>query len=406
MRKHINMESPPNQAGRPLPDKDWNNAYLGISWWDAEKMNSAMVMVVGAGALGNEVLKNLALLNVGNIFIVDFDTIEYSNLSRSILYRESDCGRPKAIVASEQIKRINPGVKVQYVQGDIGYDVGLGVFRRMDVVVGCLDNRLARLYINRKCYKAGKSWVDGGIENLAGQMDVFTPGISCYECLLDKKSWESIRLRAGCPDVARRNGNFGRIPTTPISASLIGALQTQEALKIVYQNHAQSAARQRFVFEGMSNFFMQYDVSPLDSKCMSHVTFEDVVEAGELSASLPLGEVLALLENRFASPDVRIILDYQIVFALGGVNQQEAVPVIIPKFRLTDQLVNEITQLPGEVVLIPDGKTCEVLDHGFPDLTLSLYDLGIPPLEILNVEVAGETYLVELSGDESYINFK
>ena len=276
----------------------------------------------------------------------------------------------------------------------------------MDVVVGCLDNRLARLHINRKCYKTGKSWVDGGIENLAGQMDVFTPTVSCYECLLDKKSWESIQMRAGCADVARRNSNFGRIPTTPVAASLIGALQTQEALKIVYQNYAQSAARQRFVFDGMSNYYMQYNILPLNPHCLSHITYEEIIEADELSSDLPLGEVLDLLEKRFSTPDIRINLDYQIVFALGGVNQKESVPVIIPNFRLTDQLINEITNLPGEVVMIPDGMTCEVLDIRFPDLSLSLNDLGIPPLEILFVEAAGEIFFVELSGDEHFINFE
>ena len=84
-------------------------------------------MVVGAGALGNEVIKNLVLMGIGHIFIVDFDTIELANLSRSVLFRESDSGRKKAEVAAARAKEINPNVHVQYVHGDVTTDIGLGV---------------------------------------------------------------------------------------------------------------------------------------------------------------------------------------------------------------------------------------------------------------------------------------
>ena len=75
-----------------------------IGWWDQKKLTSAKVVVIGAGALGNEIIKNLALLGIGNIFIADKDRIENSNLSRSVLYRESDTGRFKAEVAAQSAK--------------------------------------------------------------------------------------------------------------------------------------------------------------------------------------------------------------------------------------------------------------------------------------------------------------
>src|SRR5579885_420265 len=71
-----------------------------ISWWDQQKLRDAKVLVVGAGALGNEIVKNLALLGIGNILIADLDRVENSNLSRSVLFREADNGRPKAEVAA------------------------------------------------------------------------------------------------------------------------------------------------------------------------------------------------------------------------------------------------------------------------------------------------------------------
>ena len=71
--------------------KEWGKEVFDLlSWYKMEVVKNAKVMVVGAGALGNEVLKNLALFGVGNIYIVDFDTIEYTNLTRSVLFREAD----------------------------------------------------------------------------------------------------------------------------------------------------------------------------------------------------------------------------------------------------------------------------------------------------------------------------
>ncbi len=90
------------------PDTDRYHTFSYISWWKQEVVKDATVMVVGAGALGNEVLKNLALMGIGNLLIVDFDTIEDSNLSRSVLFRESDRGRHKADVAAEGVKKTKP----------------------------------------------------------------------------------------------------------------------------------------------------------------------------------------------------------------------------------------------------------------------------------------------------------
>ena len=98
-----------------------------MSWWDQERLSNAKVVVIGAGALGNELLKNLALLGVGNVFIADLDNIENSNLSRSVLYRAADCGQPKAEVAAARAKDIYPEMKTRAFVGNIVYDLGQGL---------------------------------------------------------------------------------------------------------------------------------------------------------------------------------------------------------------------------------------------------------------------------------------
>src|SRR5688572_29729595 len=166
-----------------------------IDWFDVERVRAAKILVIGAGAIGNEVLKNLALLGIGHIFIVDRDTIEMSNLSRSVLYRAADNGKDKAATAARAVRELNAVVNTTYQKGDVTLDVGLGFLRRMDVVIGCLDNNQARLYINRACWKVGKSWIDAGIGQLNGQVRVFMPGNgACYECSLSEAQYEEMRI--------------------------------------------------------------------------------------------------------------------------------------------------------------------------------------------------------------------
>ena len=113
------------------------------------------MLVVGAGALGNEVLKNLALLGVGTVYLIDLDAVEPSNLSRSVLFRAEDGGQGKAEVAARRAREINPDVAIVAMRGDVITDLGLGLFADVDVVIGCLDNREARLWVNRQCWKVG-----------------------------------------------------------------------------------------------------------------------------------------------------------------------------------------------------------------------------------------------------------
>src|SRR5215212_166323 len=95
-----------------IDDADRYGRLRLIPWWRQEKLAAARVLVVGAGALGNEVLKNLALLGVGTTLVIDLDTVEPSNLSRSVLFRAEDGGRPKAEAAAQRAREINPEVTI------------------------------------------------------------------------------------------------------------------------------------------------------------------------------------------------------------------------------------------------------------------------------------------------------
>ena len=90
-----------------------------IPWWEQNILKNAKVLVIGCGALGNEIVKNLAMVGIGNIFVVDMDSIEISNLTRSILFRKEDLGKSKARTICRRVKEINDEIKVKYLNGNV-----------------------------------------------------------------------------------------------------------------------------------------------------------------------------------------------------------------------------------------------------------------------------------------------
>ena len=106
---------------------EWGEGvYTLLSWFKKDKVKNARVLVAGAGALGNEVVKNLALFGVGHIYVVDFDRIEISNLTRSVLFREEDAYNHsyKSEVVAKRAMEINPQIKVTPIVGNLFSEVG------------------------------------------------------------------------------------------------------------------------------------------------------------------------------------------------------------------------------------------------------------------------------------------
>jgi molybdopterin/thiamine biosynthesis adenylyltransferase len=223
-----------------------------ISWWDQERLSRAKFLVIGAGALGNEILKNLALVGVGNVLVADRDRIENSNLSRSVLFRGEDCGLSKADVAAARAREIYPGMRVQPLTANIVHDLGAGAYRWADVILGGLDNREARVAINHAAARAGKIWIDGAIERLQGVARVFDPACGpCYECTMNETDWKMLQARRSCALLTRDEMEEGKVPTVSTTASVIAGIQCQEAVKLIHGLDVLSGSG--FVFEGMTH---------------------------------------------------------------------------------------------------------------------------------------------------------
>lgn len=255
-----------------IDDNDRYSRLRLIGWWDQHKIASASILVVGAGALGNEVLKNLALLGLGKIYLIDFDEIQDSNLTRSVLFRSHHRGQPKAKVAAEAAIDMNPDCRIVPMYGNVLTDIGLGLIRDVNLVICCVDNREARLWINRMCWKATTPWIDGGIQEINGVTKVFVPpNGSCYECAMTENDYRLISLRYSCPLLRQEDIQQGKVPTAPTIASIIGGMQVQEALKLIHDLPTEDG--QAMVFNGAANNFYKTKFVRRED-CLSHETYE------------------------------------------------------------------------------------------------------------------------------------
>ncbi len=381
------------------PETDRYHTFGYISWWRQDIVRNATVLVVGAGALGNEVIKNLALMGIGNILIADFDRIEDSNLSRSVLFRETDNGRRKVDAAAAAVKELNPDVNVKAWHGDINYEMGLGVYRHVDAVIGCLDNREARLSINRSSWAVGRPWVDGAIQELMGIVRVFWPGDgACYECTLNDHDYQMIGLRYSCPLLARDNMLMGKVATTPTSASIVAAFQTQEALKLIHDMEVQPG--KGLLINGLTNDIYTTEY-PVKEMCMSHSRLDPIVELPQVrSDTTTLAELLAIAREQLGDEAV-LEFSGELVVAMQCLHCKEETPV----FRRMARLYEDDSLCPAcgnrrEMVL-----THRITgEEDFLDRTLA--EVDVPSLDIIRARNENGRIYLEITGDkEVFLQF-
>lgn len=350
-----------------------------IPWWDQERLRTARVMVVGAGALGNEILKSLALLGVGKIMILDLDRIEDSNLTRAILFRHADEGRYKAEVAAERVMEVNPDVVAAPLVGDINYDVGLGIFTEMDLVIGALDNREARVTINANCWKLGLPWIDGAIELMQGVARVFRPSETgpCYECTMSELDYKLLSQRRSCALLSRDDVLTGKVPTTPTIASIIGGIQVQEAVKLLHADRDLPLLEGRgFQFNGLVNEAYVVEYQRRDD-CPAHEHMCDIVALERGVADLTGAEALALVREK-VGPQARVEFERELCTHLHCAQCQSTRPFFrsLGKVKLAEA---ECPTCHG----LCDPRLTHSLDGSEDYLGMTLAELGLPPYDVI-----------------------
>jgi molybdopterin/thiamine biosynthesis adenylyltransferase len=367
-----------------------------IGWWDQEKIRSARVLVIGAGALGNEILKNLALLGFGNIVVVDMDVIDATNLSRSILYRSTDVGKRKADVAAKSTRDIFPEASVHPINANVVHGLGLGLFAWADVVLAGLDNREARLWINRACWKMNRPWVDGAIEGINGVARAFLPGTPpCYECTLGETDWEILNRRMSCNLLLLENDTEGKVATTPTISSIIAGLQVQEAIKLLHGLPV--LAGKGFIFEGLNHTSYRVEYTE-NADCMSHYSFGEMVSLPNASQEMTLAHLYQRAQQDLNSQNVVLEFSRDVIHKLS-----------CPACGAEEELffaVGKVTYAQGRCAA--DGQMRAVITmHSYsgaePYGNRTLDQLGLPLFDVFSARSDEREIAYLIAGDQKAV---
>lgn len=352
-------------------------------WCDS---HTSCFVVVGCGALGNEVLKNLALTGVGRLIIVDFDNVEEVNLDRSVLFRREDIGRPKVEAARDGILRLNPGMQVTAINGDISHDVGIGLLREADVLIGCVDSRWTRYCINRLAFRIGLPWVDGGIFGLTGTARVFMPGKNCYACSLTTDELNELRRRMPCSGVIGRTIESGHAPTTAIVASVIGAIEAQEALKIASGKESSLEGRMA-VYEGEEMNMRAVRFEAYDDDCPCHEEWNPVT-ATDITTDMTVRQMLERVDSFELRDDC--FVDY--IVSRRDDSRHE---VMMAGRKVADFVENDgsLGQLPLSNYYQHEYRN---VDSTFPYSELTLAELGVTSRDVLRACIGNNETYIEL----------
>jgi len=241
------------------------------------KLKAAKVLCIGAGGLGSPVAMYLAAAGVGTIGIVDFDTVDVSNLQRQILHGTSDVGRSKLASARDTLQDLNPHVNVIAHEVALSSANALELFRGYDVIVDGTDNFPTRYLVNDACVLLGIPNAYGSIFRFEGQASVFaTKDGPCYRCLYPEPPPPG--LVPSCAEA----GVLGILP------GLIGTIQATETVKIIL-GMGQTLAGRFLIYDAMKMRFRELTLRK-DPECPvggTHPTVTALIDYDQFCGIVP-----------------------------------------------------------------------------------------------------------------------
>ncbi len=255
------------------------------------KLKQSSALVVGAGGLGNPLLQYLGAAGVGRIGIVDFDTIDPTNLQRQVMFTTKDVGRKKLEVAKERVQAINPNVDVQTFDTRLTSENALDVLKDYDVVIDGTDNFPTRYLVNDAAVLLGKPNVYGSIFRFEGQSSVFWASKGpCYRCLYAEPP------PPGLVPSCAEGGVLGVLP------GIVGSIQAIETLKVLL-GKGDTLVGRLLVFDAMKMKFRELKLrkNPDCPICGTHPTIKELIDYEEFCGLNAPGERVS--EEFLITPD-------------------------------------------------------------------------------------------------------
>lgn len=336
-----------------------------------KRLKSASVLMVGAGGLGAPFAMYLAAAGIGKLGIVDFDTVEHSNLQRQLLYGADDIDRPKLQAARERLHDINPNVEIETFDERLTRDNALEIIEPFDVVVDGTDNFPTRYLVNDACVFLDKPNVYGSIFRFEGQASVFYAKEGpCYRCLYEEPPPPGL-----VPDCAE-GGVLGVLP------GIIGTIQAMETIKLILGKGSPLIGRY-LLFDAMDMNFRELKL-PKNPDCPVCGDDPSITELIDYKQFCGIDEEDHSEEDVDEQPtmDVKALNnrldDEQPPFVLDVRNRQEVdicrldTSEVIPLAELQDRM-DELPQDREIVVHCRSGQRSRMaqqilLEHGFKDV--------------------------------------
>jgi len=318
-----------------------------------QRLMNAKVLCVGAGGLGSPALMYLAAAGVGTLGIVEFDTVDESNLQRQIIHGQSDIGKSKAISAKEKIAEINPNVNVIVHELRLDTDNVMEIFSQYDLIVDGTDNFATRYLVNDACVLLKKPYVWGSIYRFDGQASVFWAEYGpCYRCLYPEPP------PPGMVPSCAEGGVLGVLCAT------IGSIQTTEAIKLI-AGIGEPLIGQLMIYDALEMSYRKIKVrkDPKCPLCSDKPTqtallpdyeafcgvLSDAAEVAVKDSTISVTELKAKIDNKdkFLLIDVREPSEFEIVKIPGA--------ILIPKQGFLDGSV--LAGLPQDKPIILHCKS-------------------------------------------------
>ncbi|MHA2370489.1 MAG: HesA/MoeB/ThiF family protein [Candidatus Hodarchaeales archaeon] len=282
----------------------YSRQYL-VDGWNQEKLHNAKVMIVGAGALGCVVGPALAMAGVGELIVVDMDTVEISNLSRQLLFRDYHIGGAKAVHAALMLQSMNPDIQVRAIDSKI-QDIPRKEFNNLTVLVDSLDNFDTRRWLNGLAIGENIPLVSGGMFGFWGNLQVVVPEKTpCLECQL---LLPPHRLQKACTPIgtrreAKQEEPEEKVPSVSSVSFVIGGLMTQECFKIIL-GMENSVLREYLFWDGVSESFTRMPILKNENcvVCSSQYRLKGIPMVG--SAEEPLEDFLSRVCLTLGLPSV------------------------------------------------------------------------------------------------------
>ncbi len=270
------------------------------------RLKASKVLIIGAGGLGSPALLYLAAAGVGTLGLVDFDTIDVTNLHRQILYSEGDVGASKVLTARERLEKTNPNIVIKTHDCTLTSENALDIIRDYDLVIDGTDNFPTRYLTNDACVKLSKPNIYASIFRFEGQVTVFdvSRGGPCYRCLYPNPP------PPGLVPSCAEGGVLGVLP------GLVGLIQATEAVKLIL-NKGEPLIGRLLIYDALGMTFEELKIrknpkcpvcslNPEDIRLIDYQEFcgihpmslNDSVTPKELSEEIKSGKKLLLLDVR------------------------------------------------------------------------------------------------------------